>query len=241
MKTLLQLTIILFFTTLTACAGADFQVEEIASEGTTEQELNQPVTPPEDTELNQTPPPSGGNQSYYFPRWDANSGISKTIYENVKRYYDQNQKHFSNKQYVVIIDMGKKSNTRRFTLFNLKTGTYSRFLTSHGQGSDPNNDGWIDSFSNVPNSKKTSIGIYKTLGTYYGKHGRSLRLDGLESTNSNALSRAIVVHGANYVSESGSYAGRSWGCPALDNKVAQQVIDKIQQGSLFVIASSRAI
>jgi|FLYM01.1.fsa_nt_gi hypothetical protein len=230
--------------TVSACAGYDTSIEEYASEGTTEQELNQPVQPPigisplpEDDGL----APIGSDQAFYFPPWSASSGISKTIYERVQRYYDQNYKNFENKQYVVIIDMGLKSSERRFTLFNLKTGKFSRYLTSHGKNSDPNNDGWLDSFSNVPGSNQTSIGIYKTMGTYYGANGRSLRLDGLESTNSNALSRAIVVHGANYISEANNYAGRSYGCPALDHAVAQYAIDLIKGGSLFVIASSRAI
>lgn len=228
---------------LMACAGNENFMEETASEGTTEQELNQPVEPPPGEELppDDDLPPLGSDQPFFFPQWNSSSGISQSMYERVKRYYDQNFESFDNKQYVVIIDLGKKSNTKRFTLFNLKTGTFERFLTSHGKGSDPNNDGWLDSFSNVSGSNASSIGIYKTLGTYYGSNGRSLRLDGLESTNDNALSRAIVGHGANYIREEDSYAGRSFGCPALDHDVAQTVIDKIKGGALFVIATSRAL
>ncbi len=243
MRVFQNILIFSLLTTLTACAGYDTQLEEMASEDTTEQELNQPLIPPPEEELppDDDLPPKGSDQAFFFPRWDANSGITESMFERVKSYYDQNFKNFENKQYVVIIDMGKKSNVRRFTLFDLKTGTYERFLTSHGQGSDPNNDGWLDSFSNVSGSKQTSAGYYKTLGTYYGSHGRSLRLEGLSDTNSRAYSRAIVVHGADYVKESTPHAGRSWGCPALDNAVAQKVIDKIKGGALLVIGTSRSL
>lgn len=243
MKNLSLLTITVLCSSLVACAGNENIMEESAPSGTTEQELNQPIEPTPDVEVPEEDDrvPDGGDQAYYFPEWDSSYGVTKSMYERVRNYYNQNNQYYENKRYVVIIDMGKKSNTKRFTLFDLKNQTFSRYLTSHGKNSDPNNDGWLDSFSNVSGSKQTSIGYYKTLGTYYGSNGRSLRLDGLESTNSNALSRAIVVHGASYVRESDSYAGRSWGCPALDHAVAQGVIDKIKNGSLFVIATSREI
>lgn len=237
----LKITLIAFLCTgLVACAGNEDYVEELAS---TEQEANQPVEPPPGEELppDDDLPPLGSDQPFFFPQWDPDSGVTQTMYERVRRYYDQNFESFENKQYVVIIDLGKRSSTKRFTLFNLKTGTYERYLTSHGKGSDPDNDGWLNSFSNTPGSGASSIGIYKTLGTYYGSNGRSLRLDGLESSNDNALRRAIVVHGANYVREEDSWAGRSLGCPALDHAVAQKVIDKIKGGALLVIGTSRSL
>ena len=70
-------------------------------------------------------------------------------------------------------------------------------------------------------SKMTSLGTYVTAETYYGKHGLSLRLDGLDKENSRARERAIVIHGADYVTPDRTKMGRSWGCPALERKVAE--------------------
>ena len=95
-------------------------------------------------------------------------------------------------------------------------------------------------FSNEPESNKTSVGFYTTLGTYTGKHGYSMRLEGQEiGFNNNAFERDIVVHSANYVDESvvksQGYIGRSLGCPALSPKINRDVIDKIKNGTcLFV-------
>lgn len=181
------------------------------------------------------------NQVYYFPKWNSSFGISETIFNRAQAYYDQNWKNFENRRYVVIIDMGLHSSKRRFVLFDLKDGTAQKYLTSHGKGSDPDGNGYVNSFSNVEGSNQTSLGFYKTDEVYNGKHGRSIRLLGLSSTNSNAYARAIVVHGASYVSEVSNSAGRSLGCPALDNQIVQATIDKIRGGSMMLIATSRAL
>lgn len=148
-------------------------------------------------------------------------------------YFEKYKSRFPNKEYMVVIDFTKHSSRDRFFLINLKTGNVETYVTSHGKGSDPNNTGYAKKFSNTSGSKATSLGFYRTAGTYYGDNGRSMRLDGLSSTNSNARSRAIVVHGASYVSESSRRAGRSWGCPALDNGVRDRVIDRIKNGALL--------
>ena len=135
----------------------------------------------------------------------------------------------------MIVDFSLPSNRKRLFLFDLSKGTVERYLTSHGSGSDPRNSGFANSFSNEPNSKKSSLGLYLTLNVYYGQHGRSLRLRGLDPSNSNAEERAIVMHPADYVSEARSYAGRSWGCTALDPAVADRVINRIQGGALMLV------
>ena len=86
----------------------------------------------------------------------------------------------------------------------------------------------------------SSLGLYKTSITYKGKHGYSMRLDGLEKgLNDKARERAIVVHGANYVSHSyikkNGRIGRSFGCPALPQELNAYVIDLIKEGSCFYI------
>lgn len=250
MKTIKLAILAAFSFTLISCAdtATEFAGEEAPPAGTTEAELNAPI----DHTDGLTPETSADGpeaysrelgvletQPYFFPAYSSNFGITKTIYERAKRYYDQNWKSFPNRRYVVLIDMGPHSSKKRFLLLDLKTGKASRHNTSHGVGSDSNNDGIATSFSNQEGSKKTSLGFYKTLYTYNGSNGRSLRLEGLESSNNNALARAIVVHGANYISDKNSRAGRSWGCPALDHAVVQSVIDKIKGGAMMLIATSR--
>lgn len=131
----------------------------------------------------------------------------------------------------VVVDFRRPSNQDRLFVIegNRVTGAY---FTAHGQGSDPNNTGRPVRFSNTTNSHMSSVGVYRTAETYHGRHGYSLRLDGLSGTNSRARSRAIVIHGASYVSE-GSRAGRSWGCFTLDSGVSRAVIDKIKNGALL--------
>ena len=107
---------------------------------------------------------------------------------------------------------------------------------AHGRNSGQE---FARNFSNKVGSFKSSIGFYKTAETYTGKHGLSLRLDGLEYSNSNARARAIVIHAADYVStnfiEQNGRLGRSLGCPSLPKKDYHQVVHKIKNGSLLFI------
>jgi hypothetical protein len=93
-------------------------------------------------------------------------------------------------------------------------------------------------FSNIEGSKMSSLGLYQTADTYYGSNGYSLRLRGLDAGfNDNALARAIVMHGAPYVSQAIAERlgrlGRSWGCPAVRPEVARAVIDTLKGGALL--------
>lgn len=148
-------------------------------------------------------------------------------------YLKKYESKFDNDNYLVVIDYSQHSSRKRFYLINLNNGSVERHNVAHGLGSDPDKDGYAQKFSNVEGSKATSLGFYRTLGTYSGKHGYSLLLQGLSSTNSNAYDRAIVIHGADYVSDGSSYAGRSWGCPALDMDVRSSVITRIKNGALI--------
>jgi hypothetical protein len=120
---------------------------------------------------------------------------------------------------VGIADFGLHSSQPRFHFVNLEAGRVDSYLVTHGSGSDPEHDGWLNWFSNVPESLCTSRGAYMTYGWYTGRFGTSIRLDGLEADNSNALDRAIVMHRADYA-EPGHVArwgrlGRSNGCFAM--------------------------
>ena len=95
-------------------------------------------------------------------------------------------------------------------------------------------------FSNKPQSHQSSLGFYLTCNLYYGKHGKSLRLQGLEKgINDKAMERAIVIHGADYVSESfiNAYGrlGRSHGCPAIPIDIVDDFINTVKDGALLFI------
>ncbi|WP_156807781.1 murein L,D-transpeptidase catalytic domain family protein [Henriciella marina] len=139
----------------------------------------------------------------------------------------------TNDRYMIVIDYRRHSSEKRFFLVDMETMTADGYLVSHGQGSDADHDGIADTFSNISGSKMSSLGTYVTAETYYGKHGLSLRLDGLDDANSLARDRAIVIHGADYVFPGGTKIGRSWGCPALEQAVAADLIPRIAEGTLI--------
>lgn len=152
----------------------------------------------------------------------------------VKVYSDLVPKKISNKDYLVIIDFSKPSSSRRLFLLNLKTGKVEKYYVAHGV-----NTGEDDaiSFSNTVDSKKSSLGFYLTGSTYNGSHGESLYLHGLEKSNDRAFERAIVMHGANYVSmdflEKYGRMGRSWGCPAVSEAINRKLLPLIKNGAII--------
>lgn len=121
--------------------------------------------------------------------------------------------------FVGIADYGLRSSEPRFHFVNMDAGRVESYLVSHGDGSDPEHDGWLNWFSNDYGSHCSSKGAYMTYGWYTGRYGTSIRLEGLEPTNSNALNRAIVMHRASYAEPEfiGKWGrlGRSNGCFAM--------------------------
>lgn len=148
-------------------------------------------------------------------------------------YFQQYKDRFPNQNYVSVIDFSQRSSARRLYVIDMQSGTVERHAVAHGKGSDADGDGYATKFSNESGSQMSSLGIYRTAETYDGDHGLSLRLDGLSSTNNNARSRAIVMHPADYVSDSGPSAGRSWGCPAIDPRVSARLISALKNGSMI--------
>lgn len=130
---------------------------------------------------------------------------------------------------VGIADFGLHSAYPRLHFVNLEQGSVNSYLCSHGSGSDPEHDGWLNWFSNVHGSNATSRGAYASRNWYTGQFGVSVRLMGLDPTNSNALDRAIVLHRAHYAEQSHvdrwGRLGRSNGCFAMgvaDFRIALQ-------------------
>ncbi|MDG5499474.1 murein L,D-transpeptidase catalytic domain family protein [Marinobacter sp. BGYM27] len=136
-------------------------------------------------------------------------------------------------QRLAVIDFSLPSTERRLWIFDLKSGALVlRDLVAHGRNSG---DNMATAFSNVEGSHQSSIGLFQASETYRGKHGYSLRLDGLESgVNDLARQRAIVIHGADYVDPSwiANYGriGRSLGCPAVSQKIIRRVVDNLKGG-----------
>jgi hypothetical protein len=137
---------------------------------------------------------------------------------------------------LTVIDYSRPSTEKRLWVFDLRSrDLLYEELVAHGRGSG---EALATHFSNQPDTHRSSLGLFATDATYVGSNGYSLRLDGLEAGfNDRARERAIVMHGAPYVSEEFVRAqgrlGRSWGCPALDDAIARGVIDRIKGGSLL--------
>jgi hypothetical protein len=143
---------------------------------------------------------------------------------------------------LTVIDYSLPSTQPRLWVLDLAHGkVLYHELVAHGSGSG---DNYATRFSNENNSHQTSLGLFVTGGTYEGGNGYSLRLRGLDKGfNDRAEERHIVMHGAWYVSSEHARAqgrlGRSWGCPAVSQQVAQPLIDAIKGGT-FVFSYASA-
>lgn len=142
-----------------------------------------------------------------------------------------------NPNILTVIDYTLPSTDKRLWVLNLKTNTVlTKALVAHGH-----NSGYIYArhFSNSPSSHETSLGVYETaLHPFYGHHGRSLKVHGLEpGINSNAYARAIEIHPADYVTQSDisryGRIGRTYGCFGLNPKIAERIISETAGGSVL--------
>ncbi len=139
---------------------------------------------------------------------------------------------------LTVIDFSLPSTVKRLWVIDPAKGLILHHsVVAHGRNSG---ELLAKTFSNQPESFQSSLGFYKTAETYQGKHGYSLRLDGLEKGfNDQARNRAIVIHGADYANEQFAKTtgrlGRSLGCPALPPALSAKVIDLIKDGSLLFI------
>lgn len=163
--------------------------------------------------------------------------ISPSLITTFLKKYPTYQKKASS-SIITLIDFSLPSTQKRLWVIDLSTTTIlAESYVAHGKNSGVTN---AEKFSNRPNSYQSSLGFYKTGKTYYGKHGYSLRLYGLEKNiNDLAFQRAIVMHPASYATEQfieeHGRLGRSFGCPALPPDVSQKIIDYIKDESLLFI------
>lgn len=139
---------------------------------------------------------------------------------------------------LTVIDYSKRSTEKRLWVFDMRSReVLYEELVAHGEGTG---EDLATRFSNTPDTHRSSLGLFLTEETYVGRNGYSLRLNGLErGFNDRARERAIVMHGASYVSEEFAATrgrlGRSWGCPALREAVARPLIDRVKGGSLLFV------
>ncbi|MCP3924723.1 MAG: murein L,D-transpeptidase catalytic domain family protein [Desulfobacterales bacterium] len=211
MRTFLSLVLIFF---LFYGCGSDYRKEKIP-----------PLTPESEIEI----------KAIY-----SESKLSGKLKYNIFRRAVAGQKNIKlkNREILTIIDFTKSSSKKRIFVIDLKKRKVL-FITfvAHGRNSGGK---FAKVFSNKRNSKMSSLGFYITSETYNGKHGYSLRLDGIEKNINNlARKRAIVIHGASYANyefiKKIGRLGRSWGCPALPLKLSKQIIDTIKEGSCLYI------
>ena len=138
---------------------------------------------------------------------------------------------------LTVVDFSQNSRKKRMYIIDMDSRkVLKNTYVAHGK-----NTGLDEAarFSNTHESLQSSLGFYITKGTYFGKHGLSLKLDGQErGWNDNAESRAVVVHGADYIGEhrkGAAYMGRSFGCPAVPQAQSKEIINYIKDGSCMFI------
>ena len=191
-------------------------------------------------------PTISGNNSSSYKIYDSLklnlSGLSQQAFTSAIKGYEylKLKGKIGNENILSIVDFSKPSSQKRLFVLDLKNfkvlfNTY----VAHGQGSGT---AMATQFSNTPESYQSSLGFYTTSSTYSGKNGYSMHLEGMENgINDKAEERAIVMHGAPYVNENlihaRGYIGRSWGCPAVSEKLNKPIIDKIKNGSCLFIFS----
>jgi hypothetical protein len=166
-------------------------------------------------------------------------GIPALPLELSLNFLKNNARIIENTKFLAIADFRMPSTKKRLFILNLEDGSVTSMLVTHGKKSE-GRKAYADNFSNDIGSEMSSLGFYLTEDApYIGKHGTSLRLEGLSKTNSNALDRGIVFHSADYASEwfieERGRLGLSQGCPAVSNENIAMLIKKLKGRSLFLI------
>jgi hypothetical protein len=153
------------------------------------------------------------------------------------RSFERHGDRLLNRDRIAIADFSAPSSAKRFHLLNIESGETTSFLVAHGSGSDPDHSGWVRRLSNDPGSNASCQGAFLADDYYVGKHGRSQRLVGLDPTNDNALTRAIVIHSAWYSNENmlatHGMLGRSQGCFAVGEAHLDQVFALLGPGRML--------
>jgi hypothetical protein len=172
----------------------------------------------------------------------------ETAFKTYFAFREQHPKKVT-KPYLYFVDYGLPSTKPRGYVFDMQAlkVVEGPFPVAHGRGSSNGRFGVPTRFSNKPGSAATSLGLYlaqelyefngKTAGRRYRSVG--LRLRGLSGDyNDNARMRGVVAHGAPYVND--KRAGRSEGCPAMEQPRARRLLPKLANGGMvFLFAPAK--
>lgn len=176
---------------------------------------------------------------------DANQEMpaKESFFKALDGYYKMKSKGLIQKDIITLVDFSLSSNAKRLWVIDLaKNKILYNSLVAHGKNSG---EEFANTFSNVVESNMSSLGFYATGEVYQGKHGLSLKLDGLQKgLNDQARNRAVVIHGADYVNENfiknHNRLGRSQGCPAIPKELTKGIIETIKGKScLFIYHPSK--
>lgn len=172
---------------------------------------------------------------YDYLNANATKAVNVASKEQVNGKYQMTKKDITvNGDWIAIIDFTKPSDVRRLYVMNVKTGAFTAHHVAHGKGSGVR---FATKFSNINDSKMSSLGLYIAGNVYNGGHGPSLRLHGVDPSNSKAAERDIVMHSAKYVSynflKQTGRLGRSWGCPAISAELMKRINSTFKDGGLI--------
>lgn len=176
-----------------------------------------------------------------FPRPVTSSkAVRPQLLRRALAALDAQGAHIPRRDRIAIADFAAPSSQARFHIVDLVGGNSQSFLVAHGSGSDPTHTGWLHRFSNDEGSNASCEGAFVTQDYYVGKHGRSQRIVGLDGTNSNALTRAIVIHAAWYANAdmipTHGMLGRSQGCFAVGESDLDRVFSRLGAGRMIYAA-----
>ncbi|MCJ7421006.1 murein L,D-transpeptidase catalytic domain-containing protein [Sphingomicrobium astaxanthinifaciens] len=167
----------------------------------------------------------------------APAGVEPALFAKALAALEQHRGSLRHHDRIGIVDYSRHSADKRFHIVDLASGQAQHFRVTHGSGSDRSHNGYLDQFSNRHGSHASSQGAYATASQYHGKYGLSMKLAGLDFTNSNAMSRYIVMHAADYaephmVRRHGKL-GRSQGCFACARRDHWQAMNLLGDGRLL--------
>ncbi len=174
--------------------------------------------------------------SPFAPKLMAPAGIDPKLFAKAKAALDS-RPWIAHRDVIGIVDFSSPSADPRFHLVDLLGGSVESHRVAHGRGSDPDHSGYVERFSNDFGSYASSNGAYVTGDTYDGKYGTSMKVSGLDWTNNNAESRAIVIHNAWYaedeVARDFGKLGRSEGCFAFSRASQWKVMSRLADGRMI--------
>ena len=166
----------------------------------------------------------------------APAGVNPTLFSKAKAALDS-RSWIRNRDFIGVADFTQGSADARFHVIHMPSGHVESHRVAHGSGSDPAHTGFLDHFSNRFGSEATSNGAYTTAETYNGKYGLTMKVNGLDWSNNNAMDRAIVIHNAWYAEpemiEIHGKLGRSQGCFAFSRADQWSVMQRLGDGRMI--------